>query len=73
MAEVFSIAPAATRPLWFLGGQAGWFRLRRGNGLLFVTDPSRVVAVPTTDGYVLLASVGDPDAFLEALRRRSTP
>lgn len=150
MAEVFSIAPAAARPLWFLGGigtlllailllfgffayssrnttfvltddglairgtmygrtlpwsslrveeahavdlrestelrptlrtnglglpgyQAGWFRLRRGKGLLFVTDPSRVVAVPTTEGYVLVASVGDPEAFLEALRRRSAP
>ena len=36
--------------------------------LLFVTDPSRVVAIPTRDGYTLLLSVSDPGAFLQALR-----
>jgi hypothetical protein len=53
------------------GYQAGWFRLRQsGRGLLFVTDRSRVIAVPTNDGYTLLVSVQDPSAFLAALVAR---
>lgn len=56
------------------GYQAGWFRLRReGRGLLFVTDRSRVVAIPTRNGYTLLLSVRDPEAFLEALQRAAPP
>jgi hypothetical protein len=52
------------------GYQAGWFRTReRGKALLFVTDRSRVVVVPTHQGYTLLLSVADPQAFLQALRR----
>jgi hypothetical protein len=55
------------------GYQAGWFRLgERGRGLLFVTDPSRVVALPTRDGFTLLLSVQEPAAFLEAIRRAAT-
>ena len=52
------------------GYQAGWFRLRQaGKGLLFVTDRSRVVAIPTTLGYTLLLSVNDPAAFMEAVQQ----
>lgn len=52
------------------GYQAGWFRLRQaGKGLLFVTDRSRVVAIPTTLGYTLLLSVNDPVAFMEAVQQ----
>ena len=52
------------------GYQAGWFRLReRGRGLLFVTDPSRVVEVPTREGYTLLLSVREPEAFVDAIRK----
>jgi hypothetical protein len=55
------------------GYQAGWFRLRQsGKGLLFVTDRSRVVAIPTTLGYTLLLSVNDPLAFLDAAQQRSS-
>ncbi len=55
------------------GYQAGWFRLGdRGKGLLFVTDPSRVVVLPTRDGFTLLLSVQDPATFLEAVRRAAT-
>lgn len=51
------------------GYQAGWFRLREGGrGLLFVTDRSRVVVVPTTLGYTLLVSVTEPESFLERAR-----
>lgn len=51
------------------GYQAGWFDLRKGRGLLFVTDPSRVVAIPSREDYTVLLSVADPVAFLESVRR----
>jgi hypothetical protein len=51
------------------GYAAGWFRLRKGEkALLFVTDPSRVVYLPTREGYSLLLSVTEPERFIEALR-----
>ncbi|HEY7188401.1 MAG TPA: PH domain-containing protein [Vicinamibacterales bacterium] len=50
------------------GYQAGWFRLRNGEkALLYLTDRSRAVYVPTTSGYSVLLSPADPDAFLRAL------
>ena len=50
------------------GYLAGWFRLKnREKALVFVTDRSRVVYVPTTLGYALLLSVAQPDEFLKAL------
>jgi hypothetical protein len=51
------------------GYQAGWFRLANGDrALLYLTDRSRAVYVPTTDGYSVLLSPGDPDGFVAALR-----
>jgi len=51
------------------GYQAGWFRLRSGEkALLYLTDRTRAVYVPTSAGYALLLSPKDPDAFLAALR-----
>ncbi len=51
------------------GYQSGWFRLKNGDkALLFLTDKSRAVYIPTRKGYVLLISPDDPDAFLAALR-----
>ena len=50
------------------GYSSGWFRLRdRGKGLLFLTDPSRAVYLPTNDDYSLLISPDDPERFLAAL------
>jgi hypothetical protein len=50
--------------------QSGWFRLANGSsGLLFVTNWSRTVRVPTTEGFDLLVSPSDPKAFLAALDR----
>jgi hypothetical protein len=50
------------------GYSSGWFRLRDGGkGLLFLTDLSRAVYLPTTAGYTLLISPADPEAFLAAL------
>jgi len=52
------------------GYRAGWFRLRDGErALLYVTDPTRVAYVPTTDGYAVLLSVADPAALLASLHR----
>jgi hypothetical protein len=51
------------------GYRAGWFRLKNGEkALLYITDPTRVVYIPTRSGYALLLSVQEPDAFLTALR-----
>jgi PH (Pleckstrin Homology) domain-containing protein len=51
------------------GYQAGWFRLRDGEkALLYLTDRTRAVYIPTTAGYSLLLSPADPDRFLSQLR-----
>lgn len=52
------------------GYQSGWFRLRNGDrALLYLTDRSRAVYVPTTNGYGVLLSPTDPEAFLQALKQ----
>lgn len=52
----------------FSGYQAGWFRLRNGeSALLYLTDRTKAVYVPTTDGYAVLLSPSEPDRFLSAL------
>ena len=63
------------RPRWrtlgtgLPGYQAGWFRLRNGEkALLYLTDRSRAVYIPTTLGYSVLLSPEEPDAFIEALQ-----
>ena len=50
------------------GYRGGWFRLANGEkALVYVTDPSRVVYVPTTKGYSVLVSVQETDAFVDAV------
>ena len=68
------------RPKWrrmgtaLPGYQAGWFRLRNGEkALLYLTDRTRAVYIPTTAGYSLLLSPADPDEFLSQLRRMLRP
>jgi hypothetical protein len=52
------------------GYRAGWFRLQGGErALLFVTDPGRVLYLPTTQGFAVLLSAREPGALLDALRR----
>jgi len=54
------------------GYRAGWFRLRDGErALLYVTDPARVVYIPTAEGYSVLLSVADPAAFIASLQRHA--
>lgn len=51
------------------GYRAGWFRLRNGErALLYVTDPAKVVYVPTRAGYSVMLTPRDPDGFLSAIR-----
>jgi Bacterial PH domain len=55
------------------GYRSGWFRLRNGEkALLYLTDMSRAVYIPTTEGYSVLLSPAEPDQFLSALRGIST-
>lgn len=50
------------------GYRAGWFRLRNGEkALLYLTDASHAVYIPTNAGYSVLLSPAEPDAFLAAL------
>ena len=52
------------------GYQAGWFTLQNGEkALIYLTDRTRAVYVPTTAGYGVLVSPSDPDGFLAALQR----
>jgi hypothetical protein len=69
------IVETELRPKWrrmgtgLPGYQAGWFRLRDGEkALLYLTDRTRAVYIPTSAGYSLLLSPADPDAFLARLR-----
>ncbi|MGE0460389.1 MAG: PH domain-containing protein [Vicinamibacterales bacterium] len=62
------------RPRWrtmgtgLPGYQAGWFRLANGEkALLYLTDRSKAVHIPTTLGYSLLVSPDNPERFLSAL------
>ena len=66
----------ALAPKWRSGGtgypgyKAGWYRLAdESKALVFITDPSHVVYVPTVDGSCLLMSVAHPDQFLAALKQ----
>jgi hypothetical protein len=56
------------------GYRAGWFRLSSGErALLFVTDPRRVVYLPTRRDYSLLLSMEEPERFLSRLRELTGP
>lgn len=50
------------------GYKAGWFRLKNGEkALAFITDPHRVLYIPTDDGYSLLLSAQEPARILQSL------
>jgi len=51
------------------GYSEGWFRLQnKEKALLFVTDRSSVVYIPTSQGYAVMLSVKEADEFAESLR-----
>lgn len=63
------------QPKWRTAGSAvgnyrtGWFRLRNGGkALLYLTDATNAVLIPTSDNYVILLSVAEPERFLVRLR-----
>jgi hypothetical protein len=63
-----------TKGIGLPGYSAGWFTVRgEGRALLFVTDRSRVVYVPTREGYPVLLGVQRPEDFLQALQRAAGP
>jgi hypothetical protein len=62
------------KPRWRTNGVGlpgyaeGWFRLVNGErALLFVTERSRIVYIPTTEGYSLLLTPSRPEEFLKAI------
>jgi hypothetical protein len=64
------------QPKWRMNGAglpgyaSGWFKLRNNEkALLFVTDRSRVVYIPTSDNYSVLLSVQEAEEFADVLRR----
>ena len=73
-AKVVDISSGPYKPVLRRGGtampgyRAGWFNLRNGHkALLYVTDPNRVVLVPTTAGYDVLLSVAETPEFVNRL------
>jgi hypothetical protein len=67
---------AEYKPKWRTNGaglpgySAGWFKLQnKEKALLFVTDRSSVVYIPTTENYSVLLSVKDADEFAELLQQ----
>ena len=54
------------------GYMSGWFRLGNGEkALVFVTDTSHAVYVPTLEGYSVIVSPADPEAFIASLQNPS--
>lgn len=67
---------SAYKPKWRANGaglpgfSVGWFKLQNNEkALLFVTDRTNVVYIPTTDNYSVLLSVKDAPGFVAALQR----
>jgi hypothetical protein len=68
-------AETAYKPKWRTNGaglpgfNAGWYKLQNGEkALLFVTDRTSVVYIPTTDNYSVMLSVKEADEFVDLLR-----
>jgi len=66
---------SAYKPKWRTNGaglpgfSVGWFKLQNNEkALLFVTDRSSVVYIPTTENYSVLLSVKDAAGFVDTLQ-----
>ena len=66
---------SAHKPKWRTNGAglpgyaAGWFKLEnKEKALLFVTDRSRVVYIPTTNNYSVMLSVREAEEFADLLQ-----
>jgi hypothetical protein len=52
------------------GFSLGWFKLQnKEKALLFVTDRSSVVYIPTTDNYSVMLSVREADVMVQAMQQ----
>jgi len=72
LATESSLRPRSKRVGTSLPGyQAGWFRLDNGEkALLYLTDRSRAVYIPTKDGFSVLLSPHDPEGMVAELREK---
>ncbi|MCE1246208.1 MAG: PH domain-containing protein [Firmicutes bacterium] len=51
------------------GYLSGWYRLKnKEKALLFVSDKTKVIYIPTGEGFSVLLSPDEPQAFLDALK-----
>jgi len=70
----WSAEDAGWKPKWRTNGIAlpglalGWFTSKQSTIFAAITDWKRVVLIPTTNGYTILASPDDPDGLVAALR-----
>jgi hypothetical protein len=67
-------AETAYKPKWRTNGaglpgyNVGWYKLQNSEkALLFVTDRTSVVYIPTTDNYSVMLSVKEADEFVDLL------
>ncbi len=52
------------------GYSAGWYKLQnKEKALVFVTDRSSVVYIPTTDNYSVMLSVREADVMVQAIQQ----
>ena len=65
-----SVVPMSKRNgIGLPGYQAGWFRLaNKEKALLFVTDKSRVVYLPTNMGYSVILSLAEAEEFIKLMK-----
>ena len=63
------------RPLWRMNGAGlpgygvGWFKLRnKEKALLFLTDRSSVVYIPTTENYSIMLSASEADEMVNLMQ-----
>lgn len=65
------LAPSfKTNGIGMPGFQLGWFSLKgKGRAFVAITDRSKLVLVPTTQGYNLLLSVPEGEKFLAQLQK----
>ena len=65
-----TLTPASRRAGTAVPGyNSGWFRLQNGEkALLYLTDRTRAVYMPTNEGYSVLLSPRNPEQFVARLR-----
>jgi len=62
---------ARTNGIGMPGLQLGWFDIENGKkAFVAITDPGKVIRIPTQEGYTILVSPDDPDAVIKRLEQR---